>query len=91
MSDLDLSGLRPLALPVKAPIREEDCGTCYWARPANTGGLECHGEPPTCHVLMVPHPLQPRAQMPQPLCVWPPVRAGLDFCRLWEAKAEVKA
>lgn len=90
MSDLILNGVKPLILPKKAPKREEDCATCYWAHPSKDGGLECHGAPPTCHILMVPHPLQSNRQMPQPLCVWPPVRPGVDFCKNWEPKTEVK-
>lgn len=94
----DLNNMLPrLTLPKRPPQREEDCGTCYWSHPNMSGrdtDLECHGGPPTVHVLMVPVEgalaLRGQAPMrPQPICVWPPVRSGIDFCAKWEAKQVV--
>ena len=83
-----LNGMPKFILPpkVKSLARKEDCGSCTWARPVPGGGLECHGAPPTCHILMIPNPLAPGQMRPQPLCVWPPVRPNVDYCRLWEAR-----
>lgn len=94
MSDSDpvvaLDGVRPLILPARRVRREEACGRCYWVAKAPGGGLECHGAPPTCHVLMQPHPMDRSKQYPQPLCVWPPVLAD-GFCRHWELRGEEPA
>lgn len=90
----DVNNLLPrLTMPQKIR-REEDCATCYWSHPnmmSRDTDLECHGAPPTCHILMVPaetalaRPGQ-QPMRPQALCVWPPVRGGIDFCGKWEAK-----
>lgn len=91
----DANNVPRFILPTpRPPNRDEDCGTCYWSHPnmlSRDTDLECHGSPPTCHILMVPAEgaLAIRGQQalrPQAMCVWPPVRSGIDFCGKWEAK-----
>jgi hypothetical protein len=87
-NSVDIIGLLPVKR--KPVLRQERCETCYWMERSGGSetGMECHGGPPTCHVLMVPHPLDRSKSAPRPLCVWPPVYAA-GFCRNWEGRTEV--
>ena len=85
MNGTDLRGLK-LNVPVKAaPRREERCDTCYWVARDAAGGLACHGQGPTVHILAEPSRVQAGAMVLKPLTVWPPVRAD-EFCPTWEKR-----
>jgi hypothetical protein len=85
MNGADLKGIN-LRLPAKAkPRREERCDTCYWVDRDASGGLACHGQGPTVHILAEPSRVQAGAMVLKPLTVWPPVKPD-EFCPTWEKR-----